>query len=401
MKIGIVTPWFNDNISGGAERFAGGIARSLLKAGSDVEILTTCGRDSFWDWGKDYYREEVTQVNDLIVRRFSLNKRNKELYDDLMGKLIQGDTLTYVEEMQLLHETVNSESLYNFIYEQGNNYIFIFIPYLFGTTYWGSKIRPDRSFIIPCFHDEDMAYFKTIKDMVHRVSGLLFNTIEEQTFSTGIHLRSLEDGIVSGGGVQIDLAPNPGAFRLKHNIEGNYFIYVGRQVTGKNVPQLIDLFKQYSKEYPGATKLVFIGKGEEQIIDSMRLCKDIIHVGEVSDQEKYDAVAGAIALIQPSLMESFSIVIMESWLCKTPVLVHKECLVTNAHCTRSEGGMAFNDYSSFKDVLNQCISSPDKIKEMADRGYNYVKQYYTWEKTAERILGFLDKKGFPKEEFVK
>lgn len=56
MKIALVTPWFTDSISGGAERFAGGIANSLREKGCNVEILTTCGKDSFWDWDKDFLR---------------------------------------------------------------------------------------------------------------------------------------------------------------------------------------------------------------------------------------------------------------------------------------------------------------------------------------------------------
>jgi hypothetical protein len=126
MKIAVVTPWYTDNISGGAERFAGGIASSLQDAGCDVEILTTCGKDSFWDWGNSFYKEEVITINGLKVRRFFLRKRNVKLYDELMGELINNKSLTYVKEMQLLHETVNSDSLYNFIAENSEEYIFFF-----------------------------------------------------------------------------------------------------------------------------------------------------------------------------------------------------------------------------------------------------------------------------------
>lgn len=400
MIIAVVTPWYSDNISGGAERFAGGIARSLQSAGCNVEILTTCGRDSFWDWGTDFYKEEVTIINELKVRRFSLRKRNKQLYDDLMGKLIHGESLSYVQEMQLMHETVNSDSMYQFINESGEDYIFLFIPYLSGTTYWGSKLRPENSFIVPCLHDEGMAYLKSVKDMFSRVSGLFLNTIEEQEFSESLYNLQDDASVVSGGGVEVNYIPNPADFKSKYNISGDYVVYVGRQVSGKNVPQLIQLFKQYSEESSNETKLVFVGKGEDQIIETMKATKNIIHIGEVSDEDKYDAIAGAVALIQPSLMESFSIVVMESWLCNTPVIVHEHCAVTKGHCDRSKGGLYYKDYDSFKKAINTLLEDTNRANSMADLGKRYVDEYYTWAKTSETIINYLIKKGFPREDII-
>lgn len=401
MKIAVVTPWFSDSISGGAERFAGGIAKSLQDAGCDVEILTTCGKDSFWDWGTDFYKEEQTNINGLKVRRFSLRRRNKALYEELMGALIINGSLSYVQEMQLLHETVNSDSLNKFITENAQEYIFLFIPYLFGTTYWGSKINPEHSFLIPCVHDEQMAYFKTIGHMFQRVQGLLFNTIEEQRFTSELHGIPLSDSIVSGGGVEVNHKCDPDAFKLKYGIEDNYFIYVGRQVVGKNVPQLIEFFKIYTEKHSQNTKLVFVGKGEEDVIKMMKGSPNIIHIGEVSDQDKYDGISGALALIQPSLMESFSIVIMESWLCNTPVIVHELCAVTKGHCIRSNGGMFYKDYDSFERVINKYLTSTEILKEMARNGREYVEEYYTWKKTAENILGFIESKGFKRGDLVR
>ncbi|MFX3632171.1 MAG: glycosyltransferase family 4 protein [Candidatus Pristimantibacillus sp.] len=400
MKIAVITPWFTDNISGGAERFAGGIAKSLQDAGCEIEILTTCGKDSFWDWGKDFYKEGIYEIDGLKVRRFPLRERNRELYDILMGQLIHTKQLSYVEEMQLLLETVNSDSLNNFIGENRAEYIYLFIPYLYGTTFWGSKQAPERSFIIPCLHDEDMAYFSTIGDMFQRVKGIMFNTIEEQKFATKLHNIPLENTVVSGGGVEVKGTPSSDTFKRKYNISDDYFVYVGRQVSGKNVPQLIEFFNKYSRSKNSKVKLLFVGQGEEQIIQMMKASSNIIHIGEVDDQEKYDALAGAKALIQPSLMESFSIVIMESWLCDTPVIVHELCQVTKGHCDRSEGGLYYKDYESFENVLNKFIESSDVINEMGCKGHDYVNEYYTWGKTAERILGFLESKGFKTEELV-
>ncbi|MGK9252808.1 glycosyltransferase family 4 protein [Paenibacillus humicus] len=402
MKIAIVTPWYTNSIGGGAERFAGGIAKSLQDAGCDVEILTTCGKDSFHDWGTNYYKEGLSDVHGLTVRRFPLRQRQKSLYDDILGKVIHKHKISYVEELQLFHETVNSDALIEYIIENGEDYVFLFIPYLFGTTFWGSKIRPENSFVIPCLHDEEMAYFRSVGDMLNRSKGVFFNTIEEQQLTKTIHPSfDLNKSIVSGGGVEIEYVPDSQSFKQKHAIHDDYILYVGRQVGGKNVPQLIEYFNDYIKRKPQQTKLVFIGSAEPGIIEMMKESKNIIPLGELSDQEKYDAISGAVALIQPSLMESFSIVIMESWLCNTPVIVHGLGVVTKGHCERSEGGWHYKDADSFESVIEFVLAHEEERKIKAANGKAYVEENYTWAVTARKILSLLQKSGFERSQLVR
>lgn len=87
--------------------------------------------------------------------------------------MLNKEEIKYTEEMQLFHETVNSDAMYEFIADNKDGYIFLFIPYIFGTSYWGSKMAPDQSFLIPCLHDEDMAYLESIGQMFNRVRGIL------------------------------------------------------------------------------------------------------------------------------------------------------------------------------------------------------------------------------------
>ncbi|WP_127509286.1 glycosyltransferase family 4 protein [Paenibacillus humicus] len=401
MKIAIVTPWFTDSIGGGAERFAGGIAKCLQDAGCEVEIFTSCGKDSFYDWGSNFYPEGISTVDGVEVRRFALRKRNKSLYEELLGKLLSKESISYVEELQLFHETVNSDSLIQYIEDLGDDYIFLFIPYLYGTTFWGSKIRPERSFIIPCLHDEEMARFHSVGDMLARSRGLLFNTIEEQELAVAFHGIGTENSVVSGGGVEVDYQPNSETFREKYKLSDDYFIYVGRQVSGKNVPQLIEYFNEFIHNHPQSTKLLFVGNGEENLIEIMKNSPNIVRLGEISDQEKYDAIAGAKALIQPSLMESFSIVIMESWLCNTPVIVHSSGVVTKGHCVRSQGGWHYKDSKSFGETLTEVLNRPEETLKRAQNGMKYVKENYTWTQTANRIIDFIEKSGFERRLFIR
>jgi hypothetical protein len=47
---------------------------------------------------------------------------------------------------------------------------------------------------------------------------------------------------------------------------------------------------------------------------------DIRLLGRTSDEDKFDALAGCVALVQPSLLESLSIIALEAWACGRPVI---------------------------------------------------------------------------------
>ena len=45
-KIGFVIPWYSDKVRGGAETELRGIAKHLASSGVELEILTTCVKES-------------------------------------------------------------------------------------------------------------------------------------------------------------------------------------------------------------------------------------------------------------------------------------------------------------------------------------------------------------------
>lgn len=112
---------------------------------------------------------------------------------------------------------------------------------------------------------------------------------------------------------------------------------------------------------------MLIGGGTIAVPNSV---KDCVHdLGYVSQQDKYDALQGALFLCQPSKNESFSLVIMESWLCGRPVLVHSACAVTKDFAQQAEGGLYFNSYLNLKAVCsgwNVIRQKPNSSGRMAD-----------------------------------
>lgn len=396
MKLAFVVPWYGKKIPGGAEAECRRTAENLVQRGVNVEVLTTCLRELESDWSHNFYPEGAYLINGVTVRRFKVRPRKEKIFNQINEKLMKNLPVSSHEESQYMEEMINSDSLYDFILWNKEKYYFIFIPYLFSTTCFGSAISPERSFIIPCLHDEGYAYMRIMKEMFKRIKGVIFLTEAEMKLAERLYDLNKTKPLLIGGGVDTNIYFDARKFKKKYLIEDRFILYTGRRDSGKNTPLLIDYFCRYKSENKNDLKLVLIGNVSITIPQAFR--NWIIDLGFVSLQDKYNAYAAATIFCQPSVNESFSLVIMESWLCGTPVIVNADCAVTKEHCLRSQGGLYFKDYFSFCEIINTFLDNPHLRSEMAERGRQYVIENYNWDNICDRyvkeVLGSEEKSFF-------
>ena len=390
LKIAFVIPWYGD-IPGGAEHECRGIAENMMKRGVDVEILTTCVKDFLSDWNANYYKEGIYELNGVPIRRFEVRKRNTRLFDKINYKLMHNQSITSDEEEDFIREMVNSDNLYKYIADNKSQYdFFIFIPYMFGTTYFGSKVCPEKSILIPCLHDESYAYMDIYKEMFKAVRGSIFHSEPEKELAEKIYGHK-NDNVTLGEGIDTEINFDPMRFRNKYELMDQFILYAGRRESGKNVPLLIDYFCKYAERNDHSLKLVLIGSGDVKIPKKYK--NDIIDLGFIPRQDKYDACAAAMVLCQPSVNESFSIVIMESWICNTPVLVHDNCAVTKDHCIKSNGGLYFKDYDDFEECMNFYVKHKHVCENKGLMGKQYVLENFHWDVIVNRYVATLNEWG--------
>ena len=65
--------------------------------------------------------------------------------------------------------------------------------------------------------------------------------------------------------------------------------------------------------------------------------------------------ARRLVAISPSALESFSLVVVEAWVDRVPVLVNGACGPTREHAERSGGGLWFTSYPEFEAVLDRLV----------------------------------------------
>lgn len=386
--IAFVTPWYGKDIPGGAEMELRGLAEHLMKAGVSVEVLTTCVRDFSSNWSEDHHPAGKDEVNGVPVRRFRVRPRNTEAFDRVNAKLLKYILPSNSEEQIFVEEMINSPDLSAFLRSHNDDYaLFVFIPYMFGTTLQGVEACYEKAVLIPCLHDEAYIYLKAMKNRFCRIKGMIFHSLPEQELARRVYDLSGVHEALLGEGVHTFQEGREKDFREKFGLNVPYILYAGRKDRGKNVDTLISYFCRYKKRHQDALKLILIGGGSLTIPAAHQ--EDILDLGFVTPQDKYNAYAGAVCLCQPSQNESFSLVIMESWVCKRPVLVSADCAVTKHFAQESKGGLFFANYRDFENCLLRLTKDEKMCQEMGENGHRYVLANFAWEPLIEKYIAFF------------
>jgi glycosyltransferase involved in cell wall biosynthesis len=389
--LAFVTPWFGPTATGGAEAECRATAAALAARGVPVEILTTCARDHASEW-TDHHPEGVSQDGGLTVRRFKVRPRDAERYLRLHWRLELGGQLSSFEEEDFVRESINSHDLYAYLTTERERYWYAFIPYCFGTTWEGTLAAPDRSLLIPCLHDEPFAHLRWTRRVLRAVRAVCFHVPAEQALGVALCDGDPGNFALVGEGVDTAIAGDGARFRAKYHVEGPFLLYAGRKAREKNTPLLVEYYARYRFTHPDTPlKLVLVGGGGVRVPE--RLGRDVLDLGFVPAQDKLDAYAAALALCQPSLLESFSIVMMEAWLCGAPVLVNAGCAVTREHCLASNGGLYFGDYFEFVESVDLLLGDPGLRQRLAANGRAYVLAHFTWDRVTDNYLGLLARLG--------
>ncbi|MBR4628443.1 MAG: glycosyltransferase family 4 protein [Ruminococcus sp.] len=393
--IAFVAPWFGENIPGGAEAELRGLTSHLHAAGVPLEILTTCVKDFASDWSRNFHRPGTYVTSDgITVRRFRADKRNRAAFDNMNRKLMHGAPLSSSEEEVFLSESVRSRALNDYISQHtGDHSLFVYIPYMFGTTYDGIRICPEKSVLIPCLHDEPYARLRAFRDLFPRTAGMVFNAAPEAELAEELYGLSASGTktVVTGIGMDTDITADPEDFRRKFGITEPFILYAGRKDGGKNVGTLVRYFREYLLRHDTPLRLVLIGGGDIDLPPELVSSGRITDLGFVDKQDKFNALAAAELLCQPSLNESFSLVIMESWLCGRPVLVHAECPVTKGFVTECSGGLYFGDYFEFEGCVDYILRERDTAAAMGENGRNYVTGHFDWSAMVNKYTEFFRK----------
>jgi glycosyltransferase involved in cell wall biosynthesis len=396
MRVAIIIPWFGHELIGGAERHSWELSHALASAGVSVDVLTTCCRSFNDDWATNFHRAGSTKLADrLQLFRFRVDSRDRVAFNRVTSALTSLPEITLHGDYDPLNErdaetfvtqNINSRTLGAYVIEHAALYdAFIFVPYLYGTTLSIAPSVADKAFLLPCLHDESYAYVRPVRACIARAKGLLFNSLGEEETAASIYGPGiLPKSRVIGGAVE-PIAPPRVPITLRGFLphRSRYVLYLGRQVATKNIDLVIEAFKLY-RERRTATSLQLVLAGSTNV---NRSGDGVIDLGAVHEETKAALLTYARALAQPSIHESFSRAVYESWLARRPVIVNGKCRATARAVEDSGGGWIGSSLEEWANILAELDeSSDDAVDALGERGWAAALENGTWETVARRVI---------------
>ncbi|MFB3904461.1 MAG: glycosyltransferase family 4 protein [Acidobacteriota bacterium] len=393
-RVGIVLPRWHPSVVGGAE-VLGWQWATLLKETYPTDLLTTCALD-LNTWANDL-PAQTTEEHGVIVRRFRVSQGRTAYWHELHVRLLSavappatggGRPQRFVPWSQALQEEFirrqgpYSSELCDFLAGKWQDYrALIFLPYLYATTYFPARLIPPSRFVLaPLLHDEAPARLSVYGEMARRARAVLWNTPAEQSFGESIWGQL--PGRVAGMG--IDLRE-----RKPAELGFPYLLYSGRIDAHKGCDTLVNYFLRYKQERPSPLRLVLTGKDELGLPSHA----DIDFRGFISEEEKFELMAGARLFVLLSPNESLSISTLEAMVQKTPVLVSSRAPVLADHVRLSGGGFTCSDYPDFARAVDRMLDQPGAGAEMGRRGHEYVVAGYSRDRVAAVLRDTIEECG--------
>ncbi len=371
-------------VNGGAESHCLQMAQRM-SPWWDTEVLTTCALD-YVTW-RNHFPPGEEACAGTIIRRFSADReRNNEAFNELSARLHEKQRrCSMAEQRAWMHaQGPNAPALTDYIRQNRDAYdAFIFFGYLYATTFDNLPLVADKAWLAPLAHDEWPLNFTAYDRLFALPQGILFNTVTEQALlrERFFHLRLT--GPVAGVGIEPPPNIDANRFRLKHGLEGPFLLYCGRIDPSKGCPEMFEAFLAWKKKHLLPHRLVLIGKSVMPVPDH----PDILPLGFVPDAEKWDAMAACDWLLMPSIYESLSMVLLETWAVGRPAIVNARCQVLADHCAISHGGIAFESWEEALGSI-RVVSGPE-ARQLGENGRHYVARHYSWDKVCAEYLTLL------------
>lgn len=428
--ITFVVPRYGREIHGGAETGARSLAVGLAADGWDVQVLTTCALSAL-TWANQYPARTETE-DGVAVHRFATARTRPVDFDAWSAPVLArpgaADRHTALEWID--RQGPDSPGLIDAVASVRDGVLALY-PCLYQPAVRGAMVASAPTVLHPAAHPEPPLGLCVFDELFTSVDALAFHSRAEQRLiaersavSTvpqavvGLPVPAPGDPLAAGAaeaaglgeaaegrlreagpvGGPAEAAELGGAaegrpavigteesLRRRFDLgEGRIVLCLGRVDPGKGARALADAFGR--GRFEGAT-LVLAGPGRGRPPSGGR----VRSLGPVTDRDKWGLLAAADVLVQPSRLESFSLVVLEAWLAGTPVLVNGECPPLVEHCRAGGGGLWYCGEAEFRAALRRLLDDARARRRLAVAGRVYVTEAFSWPAVKRRYEALLSR----------
>jgi len=392
-RIALVPPRYGPEVVGGAEAVIREVAHGLADRGWSVDVLTTTARDHFTWADAEPAGTAVDRTAtgaEVRVTRFPVVKDTPgEERARVEARMQAGDMPSLPEQEAWMNDGPRWPELFHHVLDTAETYRAIVVsPYMFWTTFAIAGIAPERTLLRPCLHDEPYARMELFEPLFTGSAGVWLQTEPELELYRRISTPPPQTRIV-GEGVGVPEGYDPERIRRQLDLgDSPYVVYGGRREGAKGWEGLLHGFVDAVRKEDLDLHLVTYGVGP---VEPPADVADRVHdLGFVDDRTRDDVIAGAVAYVQPSALESFSRTIMEAWLAGTLVIANGASDVVRWHVDRSGAGLTYSDPAELEQALRFVAEAPDQAAALAAPGRQYVLDNYTWPVTLDAMEVTLD-----------
>lgn len=384
-KICLVVQRYGLEVNGGSELHCRQLAEHLLKKFNDVHVITTKAID-YMTWKNEYKADEEV-INGVVVHRFAVDRERRiNEFNEINARVLNNNLPESMEQEWVDKQGPYCPKAISYIEANKNNYdVFIFFTYLYYLSIMGLPKVSEKAIFIPTAHNEPFIKMHIYRNTFLLPRGFFFNTEEERKLIYSLFSNEYIPSELGGVGVDIPLDIDSSRFKMKYNVN-KYVLYVGRIDEGKNCNELFRYFEEYKKRNVSDLKLVLVGKAVIDIPKS----DDIVSLGFLDEQDKFDGISGAEMLILPSIFESLSMIVLEAMSIYTPVIVNGKCPVLRGHCIKSNGALYYNNYFEFEGEVNYILTHKEETKIMCQNAKKYIDDNYRWDDIIERLCLLIE-----------
>lgn len=166
-----------------------------------------------------------------------------------------------------------------------------------------------------------------------------------------------------------------------------YFLFVGRLEKIKGVQNLLPVFKN-KPEYD----LLIAGSGDfaAALKEQSKGAENIKFLGRLDHETLRALYRQARAVIVPSICyETFGIIIIEAFSCRTPVIVNKLGALPEA-VEDSGGGFVYENEAGLVEAINKIAADPALRNELGVNGWRAYRKYWNEDAHLERYLSLIE-----------
>lgn len=395
MRLLHVVQRYGREVAGGAELACRLLATRMAARGHEVHVLTSRAR-SYVDWA-DHYPAGEEEIDGVVVHRLSVDRpRDDRRFGELNRRAAYGHQPV---ALPLQREWMRAQGpslpgLRPWLAREAAGFHAVdFWTYLYRTTHDGlpEAARRTPTLLHPTAHDEPALRLSIFDGLARLPDAIVCLTLEELHLVQRRFRPRAHTAVV---GLGVDMAPGD-ATKFRAGAGGGsgvgdapYLVCVGRIDPGKGTDELVAFFATYKARRPGPLKLVLVGEPVRPLAPH----PDVVVTGWVDDDARRGAVAGALALVQPSYFESFSLVLVEAFALGTAALVQGRSDVLAGHARRSGGAIPYEGYAEFEAAVDWLLEGPDLARRLGAAGRAYVERDYGWDRVLdryERVVGVV------------